>query len=390
MKFRDIAFRPEIQTALEEMGFEDLSPIQEKTLLPILEQRDIIAIAQTGSGKTSACGIPLIQLIDEENKAVQVLVMVPTRELALQYEDELRDIGRYTKVQCASVYGGTPMSMQRQQLKAGVHILVATPGRLIDVLHTGELEFGNLRTLVLDEADEMLKMGFLEDMQFIMSCIVGHHQKLLFSATMPKTLDHLIHQFLDDPIRIELNLVDVAPSSLTHEFIYVPRPGDREEKLFEFLDDRSRYRQVLIFCNSRFKGEHLFKKIRRVPEKSDYLHGGMEQDKRTRIFDKFKRGTLPILLATDVAGRGLDFSNVSHIINYDFPQDSVTYTHRTGRAGRMGKKGVARSFVTTRDIQTCYQIIETNNIEPVWLSPPPSKDRQQAGKRRTHHRRVRR
>lgn len=376
MKFRDIAFRSEIQTALSEMGYEDLSPIQEKTLLPILENRDILAVAETGSGKTSACGIPLIQLLDEESPKVQVLVLVPTRELALQYEDELRAIGRHTKVQCVSVYGGAPMDMQRKQIKHGAQILVATPGRLIDMLHTGELQFDILRTLVLDEADEMLKMGFIEDVQFIMSCIVGKYQKLFFSATMPKQLDIIVSKFLDDPLRIELNNRNVAPSSLRHEFVYMPGSGDREAALIDFLEDRGAYRQVLIFSNSRLRGDRLYRRLRQCSLTSyDYLHGGMDQDKRTRIFDSFKKGTLRILIATDVAGRGLDFSNVSHVINYDFPRDTVSYTHRTGRAGRMGKTGVALSYVTDPDIYTCRQVIESNRIESFWHNEPPAYSR---------------
>jgi ATP-dependent RNA helicase DeaD len=371
MKFKEINFRPEIQRALEEMGYVELSPIQEQTLLAILEQRDIVAIAETGSGKTSACGIPLTQLVDEHNREVQVLVMVPTRELALQYVEEIYNIAEYTEVSAAAIYGGADKHMQRQQLKHGAHILVATPGRLIDFLHDGELEFKSLQTLVLDEADEMLKMGFVEDVEFIMSCIRREHQTLLFSATMPRLLDGLINRFLREPVRIELNKRDVAPSSLTHEFIYTPKAADREQILFDFLEDRARYRQVLLFCNSRFKGNHLYRKVRRLGPRNDYLHGGMDQELRSRIFRKFKTGDLPVLIATDVAGRGLDFSNVSHVINYDFPRDAVTYTHRTGRAGRMGRPGTALSFVTDHDIRTCQQVIEQNRLSPVWHGPQP-------------------
>ncbi len=379
LQFKDINFRPEIQRALEEMGFEELSPIQEQTLLAILENRDIVAIAETGSGKTSACGIPLTQLIDEQLKAVQVLVLVPTRELALQYVEEIYDIAEYTSVNAAAIYGGADKHMQRQEMKQGAHILVATPGRLIDFLHDGELEFRHLRTLVLDEADEMLDMGFIEDVEFIMSCIIRPHQTLLFSATMPRVLDSLIQRFLHDPVRIELNVKNVAPSSLTHEFIPVNKAGDRDEILLSFLQDPSTYRQALIFCNSRFKGDHLYKKIRRAIPRSDYLHGGMDQDLRSKIFRKFKSAELPILLATDVAGRGLDFSNVSHVVNYDFPRDAVTYTHRTGRAGRMGRSGTAISFVTRHDINACYKVIEQNRIAPTWRGEPPARSGARSG-----------
>ncbi len=383
MKFKDINFRPEIQQALEEMGYEELSPIQEKTLLPILDGRDIVAIAETGSGKTSACGIPLTQLTDENIKASQVLVLVPTRELALQYVNEIYDIAEYTKIEAAAVYGGSSKGEQWSQLKRGAQILIATPGRLIDFLHDGQLEFRHLRTLVLDEADEMLDMGFVDDVRFIMSCIRVPHQILLFSATMPRVLDGLIKQFLNDPVRIELNLKDVAPSSLTHEFSYVPAAHDRDEILLQFLQNKANYRQVLIFCNSRFKGDHLHRKLRRALPKSDYLHGGMDQELRSKIFGKFKRGDLPVLVATDVAGRGLDFSNVSHVVNFDFPRDVVTYTHRTGRAGRMGREGVALSFVTDHDVSTCFRIIEQNGITPRWQGkvPSPTRRKKRSGRK---------
>ena len=373
MRFKDINLRPEIQFALDEMGYEELSPIQEKTFLPIIEHRDMVAMAETGSGKTGACGIPLIQLVDETIRAIQVLVLVPTRELALQYVTELISIAPTTKVMPVAVYGGVPMDMQRVQIKQGAQIVVATPGRLIDLLHTGEIDFRSLRTLVLDEADEMLNMGFIEDVEFIMSCILTDHQTLLFSATMPDEVDHLIHRFLHDRLRIELNRDAISPSSLIHQFMYISSSRAREDVLLDFLRDKSKYRQVLIFCNSRFRGEQFYKSIRRSIPKSEYLHGGMEQDVRTEIFDEFKKGELPILMATDVAGRGLDFSNVSHVINYDFPRNEVTYTHRTGRAGRMGRPGTAISFVTDHDLHTCFNVIDQNGITPQWLGREPSR-----------------
>jgi len=385
MKFKDINLRTEIQFALDEMGYEELSPVQEKTFLAIIEHRDIVVMAETGSGKTGACGIPLIQLVDETVNEIQVLVLVPTRELALQFVAELMSIAQYTNIAPVAVYGGVSMDMQRRKLKQGKHLLVATPGRLIDLLHTGDIDFRNLRTFVLDEADEMLNMGFIEDVEFIMSCILIEHQTLLFSATMPREVDHIIRKYLHDPIRIELNKEQIAPSSLVHQFMYIRSPGARESILKDFLRDRSRYRQVLIFFNSRYKGEQFYKSIRRSIPKSEYLHGGMEQETRTYIFNDFKSGELPILMATDVAGRGLDFSNVSHVINFDFPKTEIVYTHRTGRAGRMGRQGTAISFVTGYDLQTCRAVIEQNGITPQWLgkAPPLSEIRPPHQKR--HH-----
>ncbi len=371
MRFIDINLRPEIHQALADIGYQDLSPIQEQTFLPIIERRDIVALAQTGSGKTGACGVPLAQLIDEELKAVQVLVLVPTRELALQYHSELCTITRYTGITPIIAYGGVPIDAQLKSIREGGQILVATPGRLIDILHTGVLNFRSIEALVLDEADEMLTMGFLEDVEFIMSCIVCPHQTLLFSATMPSDLANIIAKFLKDPLRIQLNLDSIAPDSLEHHFHYVNSQAEREDHLFAFLGNRQLFRQVLVFCNSRFKGEHLYKRMRKVIRHSEYLHGGMDQNVRSVLFNEFKRGELPVLLATDVAGRGLDFSNVSHVINFDFPRSEVDYTHRTGRAGRMGRKGVALSYVLDEDIRTLQRTLSLNRIEPLWIGTPP-------------------
>ncbi len=387
MKFKDINLRPEIHAALEEMGYVELSPIQEKTFLPIVDNQDIVALAETGSGKTGACGVPLIQLVDEDLAAIQVVILVPTRELALQYVTELDSIAQFTKVRALAVYGGVPISGQLTVNRSGVHLLVATPGRLIDLIHTGQISFREVRTVVLDEADEMLDMGFLEDVEFILSCILTNHQTLLFSATMPREIEKLIHRFLHNQVRIELNSEMVAPSSLVHVFEYVPSSDMREDVLLGFLQDRSNYRQVLIFCNSRFKGEDLYHAIRRKIPRCVYLHGGMEQDSRTRIFDDFKQGTLPILLATDVAARGLDFSNVSHVINFEFPRTAVSYTHRTGRTGRMGRKGTALSFVTSRDLPVCFDVIRDNHLSPEWLGKTPTENDIDRRRPRRHFRR---
>jgi len=221
MKFSELDLKPEILKALADMGYEDLTPIQEETFAPILAGRDLLARAETGSGKTAACGIPLVQMVDPSLNAIQALILVPTRELALQYVEEIDNIAQHTGVVPFAVFGGFSMDIQKAKLRDKVHILVATPGRLIDFLYnTTSIDLSSVRTLVLDEADEMLKMGFIEDVDFILSCMIHEHQTLFFAATMPEEINRLIRTYLKEPVRVELNKEQVAPQSLVHHFQY--------------------------------------------------------------------------------------------------------------------------------------------------------------------------
>jgi len=370
MKFSDLDLKPEILEALTSMGYEDLTPIQEGTFFPILSGRDLLARAETGSGKTAACGIPLIQKIDASPNAIQALILVPTRELALQYVEEISKISRYTDIVPFAIFGGFPMEIQEGKLKDRVHILVATPGRLIDFLyHTASIDLSSVRTLVLDEADEMLKMGFIEDIDFILSCLIHEHQTLFFGATMPEEIDRLARAYLTKPVRVELNKERVAPQSLVHHFQLTGR-DDRLNALIEYLR-REKISQAIIFCNSRHHGEQLIKKLDGKFESIAYIHGGLEQSRRTSIFERFRRNEISFLVATDVAGRGLDFSCVSHVINYDYPYRSESYTHRTGRTGRMGRAGVAMTFVTRQDLGDLKSLFKSNRIDPIWHGAVP-------------------
>src|SRR3972149_1752503 len=221
MKFSELGLTPEILKALTNMGYQDLTPIQEETFSPILSGRDLLARAETGSGKTAACAIPLVQMIDPSVNAIQVLILVPTRELAFQYVEEIDKIARFTDVVPFAIFGGFSMEIQKAKLRDKVHILIATPGRLIDFLyHTTSIDLSGVRTLVLDEADEMLKMGFIEDIDLIMSCLIHEHQTLFFAATMPEEINRLIRTYLKEPVRVELNKEQVAPESLAHHFQY--------------------------------------------------------------------------------------------------------------------------------------------------------------------------
>ena len=354
------------------MGFTELTPIQRQTYGPIRSGRDLVALAETGSGKTSACGIPLAEMIDTGINAIQALVLVPTRELALQYVEEISRIGQYAGIAPFAVFGGFPMNIQKAKLAHGVHILVATPGRLIDHLYNSTLTLEEVRTVVLDEADEMLKMGFIEDVRFILSCIMNEHQTLLFSATMADDIEELANSFLRDPVRIELNRDDVSPQSITHSFRFLP--GKNRLQALKLYIENENPSQAIIFCNSKRNGASLYSRLKGAVKAVEYIHGGLDQSVRTSIFDRFRQGSIGVMIATDVAGRGLDFSRVSHIFNYDFPGASENYVHRTGRTGRMGREGMAISFVSGRDLFAVRRLFIEKNIPAVWDGKVPDLD----------------
>src|SRR4030042_116006 len=303
MKFSEIDLKPEILKALTNMGYQDLTPIQEKTFSPILSGRDLLARAETGWGKTAACGIPLVQMIDPSLNAIQVLILVPTRELALQYVEEIDNIAKHTGVAPFAIFGGFSMEIHK-------------------------------------------------------------HQTLFFAATMPNEIDRLISVYLKEPIRVELNKEQLSPQSLVHHFQYTER-HDRLNALIQYLK-REKISPALLFCNSRHHGEKLTKELERKFKSIGYIHGGLEQWKRTSIFERFPRKKIDLLVATDLAGRGLDFSHVSHVINYDYPFGQESYTHRTGRTGRMGRSGIAMTFVTDQELGVLNSLLKTNRIDPVW------------------------
>ena len=373
MKFTELNLKPEVMMGLKKMGYDELTPIQAETIPHILDNRDVLGLAETGSGKTGACGVPLVQQVDPALREIQVLIMVPTRELAQQYVAEIANIARFSDVAPFAMFGGFDMDIQRAKLKNGVHILVATPGRLIDYLWNNEMPLNHIRTIVLDEADEMLKMGFVENVDFIMSCLLHDHQTLMYSATMPKEVTRLAQSYLKDPVRAELIKERALPQSLIHTFQHIVH-RDRLDALVAYLD-KEEIAQAIIFCNSRVGGGVLSRELKRRFSSIDYIHGGLEQSLRTTIFNKFKRKEIHLMVATDVAGRGLDFSHVTHVINYEFPLAREGYTHRTGRTGRMGRKGVAMTLVTDRDLGAVKHLVHSKGIELIWHGKTPDLNR---------------
>ena len=384
MKFTEFDLKPEILSGLAEMGYEDTTPIQEKAMPHVLAGRDVVGLAETGSGKTSACAIPLVNMTDTGNRVIQHLILVPTRELALQYVQEIDDVAKNTDVVPFAVFGGFDIGIQKAKLNHGVHILVATPGRLIDLIWNTKIDMQQVRTVVLDEADEMLDMGFIDDVDFILSCMLQEYQVLLWSATMPPEIEKLTSKYLKDPVKIVLNRDQGAPSSLQHHFMQVR--GDRVDQLLDFLSDEEGLDQAIVFCNSRDKGGDLYRAFRRKFRNTEYIHGGLDQPRRMSIFERFKERKIKFMIATDVAGRGLDFTHVTHAINFDFPFNPEIYAHRTGRTGRMGRKGVAVTMVTNRDLGNLKRLLKVREINPEWRGREPDlsnvKARSGGGRRR--------
>ncbi|MBI9017597.1 MAG: DEAD/DEAH box helicase [Phycisphaerae bacterium] len=363
-KFSELKLDAKLLQSLAEMGFVEMTPIQADTFEPIMAGRDIIARAETGSGKTAACGIPMISMVDHTNKEVQGLILVPTRELALQYVQAITALGERTDVKAFAVYGGFSMAIQLSKLHDGVQILVATPGRLIDLLYNSSLSLGNVSMFVLDEADEMLNMGFIDDVNFIASCLVHEHQTLMFSATMPKDIKILAERHLKDPLMVELNTKQIAPQNLTHYFETVSR-DTHFDTLVKYLKEE-KPAQAIIFSNSRTGSERLYKYLKDIFKSVDIIHGGMEQSRRTSLFNRFRKKDIRFIVATDVAGRGLDFSHVSHVINYELPKNQENYTHRTGRTARMGREGQAITFINKSELSKLKRLIRVANIVPNW------------------------
>jgi ATP-dependent RNA helicase DeaD len=387
MSFTKFNLQPSLLDALSKIGYDDPTPIQDMTIPPILAGHDVMGLAETGSGKTGACGIPLIQRTDPDLNAIQALILVPTRELASQYVEELGRIAQDVEVVPFAIFGGVKMSLQQAKLRHKVHILVATPGRLLDFIWNTDLNLSHIRTLVLDEADEMLKMGFIEDVELIMSCLAHDHQTLLFSATMPQAIDRLARSHLKAPVRIELNRTQKAPASLQHHFQHTGR--NRLPTLIDYLRNEH-IQQSIIFCNSRHQGGQLHMALRGTLSSLAFIHGGLEQSQRALIFERFRRQEIRFMVATDVAARGLDFRHVSHVINYETPLSHEAYTHRTGRAGRMGRTGIAMTLVADRDLQYLNKLLRINGIEPVGRGRAPELARPAKSQAGAKRKRVRR
>ncbi|MBT2571730.1 DEAD/DEAH box helicase [Planococcus sp. ISL-110] len=368
VKFSELNISETTLKSVKRMGFEEATPIQEGTIRLGMEGKDIIGQAQTGTGKTTAFGIPLIEKIDTKDGNVQGLIIAPTRELAIQVSEELYRLGQDKNVRILSVYGGQEISRQIRALKNRPQIIVGTPGRLLDHINRRTLKLDNVNTLILDEADEMLNMGFIEDIQTIMSSVPDTRQTLLFSATMPDAIRRIAEKFMKTPEIVKIKSKEMTVENI--EQFYV-KAVEREK--FDVLSRLLNVQQpelAIIFGRTKRRVDELAKALNIRGYLAEGIHGDLSQAKRMSVLKQFKAGKIDILVATDVAARGLDISGVSHVYNFDIPQDPESYVHRIGRTGRAGKKGVAVTFVTPREMSYLAIVERTTKKKMEALVPP--------------------
>jgi ATP-dependent RNA helicase DeaD len=352
--FNDLPLSKEVLRGIDRLGYSSPSPIQAQTIMPLLEGRDVIGQAQTGTGKTAAFGIPMVERIDPEDRRVQGLVLAPTRELAVQTADHIRRISRYTKLRVLPIYGGESINKQINELKKGAHIVVGTPGRIIDHLQRRTLNLSGVTYVVLDEADRMLDMGFIKDIERILSKLPKNKQTSLFSATIDQSVLNVCDRFMKEPERILVSRDEIALPQISQYYMVVD-PKRKFEALTGVLDEQGVERAIL-FCRTRRGTGKVARSLRAKGYDAEPIHGGLTQPQRDAVMESFRRGKLKILVATDVAARGLDIVGVTHIINYDVPNEAAVYFHRIGRTARMEADGTAITLVSLEEMGDLRQI----------------------------------
>jgi len=356
-KFKILGLSDNTLKALREKGFEVPTPIQEK-IIPMLlkEEMDIVGQAQTGTGKTAAFGLPLIEKIKERTKTVQVIILTPTRELAIQISEEINSFKGNKKLQIVPIYGGQSIEQQLKKLREGVDIVVGTPGRVIDHIHRKSLNLGDISHFILDEADEMLNMGFIEDIEKILKNTNPEKRMLLFGATMPPEILSLAEKYMREYQFIKVEKQQLT-SDLTAQIYFEIASSDKLEALCRIIDMEKEF-YGLIFCKTKIEADHIATRLIHRGYNAEALHGDRSQYQRERILNKFKYHRVNILVATDVAARGIDIANLTHVINYSLPQDPESYVHRIGRTGRAGKEGTAITFVEPEEYRKLIYIIK--------------------------------
>ncbi|WP_103665732.1 DEAD/DEAH box helicase [Gracilimonas amylolytica] len=348
--FKELGLSPEICKAVEDLGFKNPTEVQERAIPTILaSQRDLVALAQTGTGKTGAFGMPVLQQVDANSDNVQVLVLSPTRELAIQIEKDLKAFAKYQKgISTVAVYGGANISTQIRALKRGTQVVIGTPGRMLDLIRRGKLDVTNVRSLILDEADEMLNMGFQDDLDAILHDTPKEKQTLLFSATMPKQISKMARKYMHDPEEIQVNARNSGALNVEHHF-YMVNAKDRYDALKRIADVNPDIYGI-IFCRTRRETADIASKLSKEGYNADLLNGDLSQNQRDEVMNRFRSGELQLLVATDVAARGLDVDSLTHVINYNLPDDLEVYIHRSGRTGRAGNSGISVSIIHTREM----------------------------------------
>ena len=372
MKFDELNIDERILRAIEDMGFEETSPIQTQAIPAVCEGIDVVGQAQTGTGKTAAYTIPMLMKIDPQIKKPQAIVLCPTRELAVQVAEEIRKLAKYmSDIKVLPVYGGQEIVRQIKSLKTGVQIIVGTPGRVMDHMRRKTVKFDNINMVILDEADEMLDMGFREDMETILTETPEDRQTVMFSATMPKAIMDIARNFQKDARIIKVVRKELTVSNI-EQFYYEVRPKNKTEVLCRLIDIYNP-RLSVVFCNTKRQVDELISELKGRGYFADGIHGDMKQQQRDRVMDDFRSGKVDILIATDVAARGLDVDDVDMVFNYDIPQDEEYYVHRIGRTGRAGRSGMALSFISGKEVYKLKDI-ERYCKTKILAKPVPSLD----------------
>lgn len=349
-KFKNLGLSDETIMALKEKGFEEPTKIQEECIpLLLQDNRDVIGQAQTGTGKTAAFGLPILEIVDPSEKAVQALILAPTRELAIQVADEITSFKGNRRIDVTSIYGGASIDVQLRRLRKGVHVVVGTPGRIQDHLKRGSLKLNKIKFVVLDEADEMLDMGFIEDIENILSQTPEQKRMLCFSATMPKPIMNLASKFMDNPEVVKVKSSELT-SNLTDQVYFEVRESDKLEALCRIIDIEESFYGI-IFCRTKVQCDDIGRKLQERGYDAEALHGDLSQKQREIILNKMKKHSISIIVATDVAARGIDINDLTHVINYSIPQAPEAYIHRIGRTGRAGKMGTAITFITPSEFR---------------------------------------
>ena len=368
--FADLNLTREMQRAIADMGFEEPTPIQSRAILPIMEGKDVIGQAYTGTGKTAAYGIPTLEKVDPKDHRIQSIILCPTRELAIQVSEELKKLSLYKKgVKVLPIFGGQPIERQITALRQGVHIIIGTPGRVMDHMRRRTLSLAAVRLVILDEADEMLDMGFRDDIETILRGIPRQRQMVLFSATMPQGILDITKRFQNNPVMVKVTHRQMVVPGIDQCYLEVPERMKLD--LLTRLIDLNNFTSSLVFCNTKRKVDDLVNAIQVRGYSVEGLHGDMSQGQREKVMGTFRKGGIEILVATDVAARGIDVEGIEAVFNYDVPQDEEYYVHRIGRTGRMGRSGRAFTFVSGRDMQKMRDIQRYTGAT-ITLQPLPS------------------
>ncbi len=379
MKFTEFNLSEDIQSAVVTAGFEKASPIQEMTIPLALEGKDVIGQAQTGTGKTAAFGLPTLNKVRTDENIIQALVIAPTRELAVQSQEELFRFGRDKGVKVRSVYGGSSIDKQIKALKSGAHIVVGTPGRLLDLIKRKALKLDHVETLILDEADEMLNMGFLEDIEAIISRVPANRQTLLFSATMPAPIKQIGVKFMKEPEHVQIKNKELTNVNVEQFYVRV-----KEQEKFDTMTrlmDVDQPELSIVFGRTKRRVDEITRGLKLRGFRAEGIHGDLDQNKRLRVIRDFKGDQVDILVATDVAARGLDISDVTHVYNYDITQDPESYVHRIGRTGRAGKSGESITFVSPNEMGYLSMIENLTKKQMTPLKPATAEEAFQAKKK---------